>query len=87
MDLHDKVALVTGGAVRVGRAIALELARCGAHIVVNYNASEAPAEQTRQDIEALGRQALPFKADIAQAAQVQAMVDAAIGRFGGSTCW
>jgi pteridine reductase len=82
MDLHGKVALVTGGATRVGRAISLALAQAGADVVVNYNSSATEALRTEADIAALGRQALPFKADVSQADQVQAMVDAAVARFG-----
>ena len=82
MDLHDKVALVTGGATRVGRAISLALAQAGADVVVNYNSSATEALRTEADIAALGRQALSFKADVSQADQVQAMVDAAVARFG-----
>ena len=43
MILQGKVALITGGAVRVGRAVTLELARAGAHVVINYNHSAAAA--------------------------------------------
>ncbi len=82
MDLNGKVALVTGGAVRVGKAISLALADAGADIVMNYNTSAAASTQTVAEIEARGRQALAFQADVAQGAQVQAMVDAAIARFG-----
>lgn len=82
MDLHGKVALVTGGATRVGRAISLALARGGADIVVNYSSSATEALRTEADITALGRETLPFKADVAQAEQVQAMVDATLARFG-----
>ena len=46
MDPKGKTALVTGGAVRVGRAITLGLARAGANVVINYNASAQPAEAT-----------------------------------------
>ena len=49
---------------------------------MNYNSSATEALRTEADIAALGRQALPFKADVSQADQVQAMVDAAIARFG-----
>ena len=82
MDLRDKVALVTGGAVRVGRAIALALADTGAHIAVNYNTSADAAVATAAEIEARGRQALIHQADVSQAQQVQALVDAAVSRFG-----
>ena len=74
MDLHGKVALVTGGATRVGRAISLALAQAGADVVVNYNSSATEALRTEADIAALGRQALPFRADVSQADQVQARI-------------
>ena len=45
MAFTGKVALVTGGAIRVGKAISLELAHAGADIVVNYNSSAGPAEE------------------------------------------
>ncbi len=82
MDLHGKVALITGGATRVGRAMSLAFAGAGADVVVNYNSSATEALRTEADIVALGRAALPIKADVSQAEQVQAMVDAAVARFG-----
>jgi NAD(P)-dependent dehydrogenase (short-subunit alcohol dehydrogenase family) len=82
MNLDGKVALVTGGATRVGRAISLALARCGADVVVNYNSSADEALRTQADIVALGRVALPFKADVSQGGQVQSMVEAAVAQFG-----
>ncbi len=82
MELNGKVALVTGGAVRVGKAISLALADAGADIVMNYNTSATAAAETVAEIEARGRQALAFQADVAQGDQVQAMVGAAIARFG-----
>ena len=51
MDLHGKVALVTGGAIRVGRAIALGLADAGADIVLNYHSSATAAVETAAEIE------------------------------------
>ncbi len=50
MDLHGKVALVTGGAIRVGRAISLALADAGADIVLNYHSSAGPAVATADEI-------------------------------------
>jgi NAD(P)-dependent dehydrogenase (short-subunit alcohol dehydrogenase family) len=82
MDLHGKVALVTGGAVRVGRAISLALAGAGADIVMNYNTSSSAAQETAAEIEGLSRQALTHQADVSRRDEVQAMVDAAIQRFG-----
>jgi NAD(P)-dependent dehydrogenase (short-subunit alcohol dehydrogenase family) len=82
VNLDGKVALVTGGATRVGRAISLALARGGADVVVNYNSSVDEALRTQADIVALGRTALPFKADVSHSDQVQAMVEASIAQFG-----
>ncbi|PKO24209.1 MAG: short-chain dehydrogenase [Chloroflexi bacterium HGW-Chloroflexi-1] len=82
MDLNGKVALVTGGAVRVGKAIALALAEAGADIAFSYNSSANAAVAMAAEIEALGRRALAFQADQSQAQQVTALVDATIGRFG-----
>ena len=79
MDLHGKVALVTGGAIRVGRAISLALADAGADVVLNYNASADAAAATAAEIQARGRQALTYRADVSQAAQVDAMLEEAIG--------
>jgi NAD(P)-dependent dehydrogenase (short-subunit alcohol dehydrogenase family) len=74
MKLQDKVVWVTGSAVRLGRAMALDLARRGANIVVHYNTSEADARKTAAEIEALGRRALLVQADLAQVAQVKRVV-------------
>jgi NAD(P)-dependent dehydrogenase (short-subunit alcohol dehydrogenase family) len=82
MDLNGKVALVTGGAVRVGRAISLALAGAGADIVMNYNTSSSAAQETAAEIEALGRQTLTYQADVSRRDEVEAMVNAAIQRFG-----
>jgi pteridine reductase len=54
MNISNRVAIVTGGARRVGRAIALGLADAGAHVFVHYNSSAGPAEETLAEIEASG---------------------------------
>jgi NAD(P)-dependent dehydrogenase (short-subunit alcohol dehydrogenase family) len=80
--LHGQVALVTGGAKRIGRAIALALAAAGARVVVHYNQSQGDAEATLREIEAKGGQAFLVQADIsrpAEAARVVAAAEKALG--------
>src|SRR5690606_29956045 len=82
MDLNGKVALVTGGARRVGRALSLALARAGADVVVNYFQSAEAAEQTVADIVALGRRAIAVRGDVAIADDVRELVRRAADEFG-----
>ncbi len=82
MELHGKVALVTGGAVRVGKAIAMALARSGADIAFSYHTSGDAARHTQQDLESLGRRALGRQADAASVAECHQLVDAVVGHFG-----
>ncbi len=70
-ELAGKIALVTGSSRGIGRAIALELARRGARVVVNYRTGAEQAEAVRAEIEALGVPALAVAADVSQAAAVQ----------------
>ncbi len=83
MHVRGKVALITGGAHRVGRAITLALAEAGAHVVINYYSSAAEAEKTALDARAWGVEALPVQADVADVEQVRAMVSRAESAFGG----
>jgi len=80
-SLHGQVALVTGSARRLGRAIALTLGRAGASVVVNYHRSRADALRTAREIEALGVEALVLRADVSRPAQVRAMFRAVEKRF------
>ncbi len=83
MELKDKVTLVTGGAHRVGKAIALELARAGAHVVVHYRSAGAAVTQTVAEIEALGVRALAVQADLSTEAGIDALFAATAAAFGG----
>jgi 3-oxoacyl-[acyl-carrier protein] reductase/pteridine reductase len=83
MDLNGKTALVTGGAVRVGKAITLAIARSGANVVINYNTSSAAADVTAAEARTLGVGALPVQADIGNKEEVDALVAAAREKFGG----
>jgi len=81
-ELAGKVALVTGGARNIGRAISMALAAGGAAVVVNANTSRAEAEQTVAAIRAAGGRAALQLADVTDAKAVAAMVDAAVAEFG-----
>lgn len=83
MKIQSKVALVTGGAVRVGREITLALARAGADVVVNYHTSGEEALETCAEAEGFGVRALAVQADISDQQQVQQMVDKAVAELGG----
>jgi NAD(P)-dependent dehydrogenase (short-subunit alcohol dehydrogenase family) len=82
MELQGKVALVTGAAHRVGRDIALGLAREGMHVVVHYNVSADAAQQTLADVRALGVDAIAVKADQSYTPDVDKLFTAATSRFG-----
>src|SRR5688572_14662297 len=81
-ELAGKVALITGSARNIGRAIALELADAGCAIAVNTRNSVADGEQVVQEIRSSGGQAELFVADIADAAAAKGMVANALKRFG-----
>jgi 3-oxoacyl-[acyl-carrier protein] reductase len=81
-ELAGKVALVTGAARNIGRAIALALAAGGAAVAVNARASRDDAEAVAREILTGGGQAEVFMADIADAGAVNAMVQGIIERFG-----
>ncbi len=83
MDVRGKTAIVTGSAVGVGRATAIDLARRGANVVVNYSRSEDDAREAVRLVEAEGARALLVRADVSQEDQVQAMVRQAVDTFGG----
>ncbi len=74
--LAGRVALVTGASRGIGREIALELARNGADIAVNYAQSEAAAEAVAAEVAALGRRALAIRADVSDPDAVAKMLDA-----------
>jgi NAD(P)-dependent dehydrogenase (short-subunit alcohol dehydrogenase family) len=82
IDLRDQVALVTGGAHRVGKAIALELARNGVHILVHYGASATAATETVREIKSLGVDAHSVQADLTSADGVKAIFTAIREHFG-----
>lgn len=78
----QRVALVTGGAVRLGRALSMGLAEAGYDLLVHYRASRGPAEETARAVEALGRHCVLVQADLAEAAAPAALVEATRAAYG-----
>ncbi len=69
--LEGKVALITGGSRGIGRAIALELAKEGADVIINYRGSEEKAKEVASQVEGLGRRAMLLKFDVANPEEVR----------------
>ena len=83
MELAGRVAIVTGGGTGIGRATALRLAKSGAKaVVVNYSRSAAEAETTARDVMALGADAMTHRSDVADEAQVKALIATTVDRYG-----
>ncbi len=82
-ELEGRTALVTGGSRGIGRSICLELARAGAAVAVNYNASEAAADAVVAEIQAGGGSARALLGDVSDADQAAALVKAALDELGG----
>jgi glucose 1-dehydrogenase len=82
MRLQGKVAIVTGAGRGIGRAIAIGYAREGARVVVNYSRSKDAAEETAGSIRTEGGKAIAVRADVANTADHEALLNAAIAQFG-----
>jgi NAD(P)-dependent dehydrogenase (short-subunit alcohol dehydrogenase family) len=80
--LQGQSALVTGGAKRIGRAIALALAAAGADVTITYRTSADEAVETGDAIEQLGRRAIAFPCDVRSETSVQNAVAASVTRYG-----
>jgi 3-oxoacyl-[acyl-carrier protein] reductase len=82
MRLKNKVAIVTGGARDIGRAVSIKLAREGASVVVNYFRREEDASETLAEIEAIGGTAIAVYGDITQAADIDNLIAKTLEAFG-----
>lgn len=82
MELESKVAIVTGGAIRIGRAISVALAREGCNVLIHYGRSFQAAEETQAVISASGGNATLYQADLSDASALPGIVSAAISTYG-----
>jgi 3-oxoacyl-[acyl-carrier protein] reductase len=82
MHLEGKAAIVTGSGTGVGRATALQLARQGCAVLVNYSRSKDAAERVSAEARALGAKSIAVRADVAADDDCRAMVQAALAEFG-----
>lgn len=82
-SLAGRRALITGGAKRIGKALALALAEAGADVAITYRGSAAEAQATVAELEALGVKAIALPCDVADESSVQQAVAAVVDRLGG----
>jgi pteridine reductase len=81
-SLSGKVALVTGSAKRLGKAVALRLAAEGADLVIHYGNSQAEAHETAAEIEKMGRRAVAFASDLQKVSEIRGLFEGVTKRFG-----
>lgn len=83
MKFEGRNALITGASRGIGRGCAIELARGGANVAINYNSHADDAEQVAREVEKLGRKAIIIQADVSDQAAVEAMIAKTVDEFGG----
>lgn len=81
MKLEGKTVMVTGASKGLGAGIAIEAAREGANVIVNYCGDQTGAQATLSEIQTLGREGLIYRADVSQKAQVETMMAESIKQF------
>ena len=86
MSTKEKIVLVTGAAKRLGRAIAIEMAKNGWDVAIHFGSSKEAAEQTVRDIEACGRKGVALQADLSDEAQAANLIDRCVKEIGVPMC-
>ena len=80
--VEEKIALVTGSSRGIGQAIALQLARQGAHVIINYVRNQEPADETANRIRSMGRKALVVRANVGKMENLEHLFQAVEQEFG-----
>ncbi|MFQ5911331.1 MAG: SDR family NAD(P)-dependent oxidoreductase, partial [Thermoplasmata archaeon] len=83
MELENRNAIVTGGSVGIGAAMAVALAEAGANVALNFRKHDAEAREVIAEVEKLGRKGLVVQADVSSFEDAQKMVDQVVKEFGG----
>ena len=83
MDLKGKSAIITGGSLGIGASIAIELARAGANVAINYRKHDTEAKEVAKKIEKLGKKCLVIKADVTSYDDAESMFNQVKKEFGG----
>jgi len=81
-ELKDRVAIITGGARGIGRAVSLKLAAKGATVVINYFGNRSEADEVERDIRRMGSRSLAVEADVTRPDQIQSLMDETVAAFG-----
>lgn len=80
--LADFVCIVTGGSRGIGRAIAIHLAKQGAHVAITYASSKGPAQEVVAEIESMGSKAMALQSDASKLEEAEAMVESVVEAWG-----
>ncbi len=80
--LEGQTAIVTGSSSGIGKAVAIELGKAGADVLINYSSNKQSAEEVAKEIQEYGGKAFAFKADVSSEVEVQAMFSEALNQFG-----
>jgi 3-oxoacyl-[acyl-carrier protein] reductase len=83
VELEGKSAIVTGASLGIGSAVALDLARNGANVAINYRKHDAEARALCDQIVAMGRRAIPVRADVSSFKDAESMVETVVKELGG----
>ncbi|MCY2964343.1 MAG: glucose 1-dehydrogenase [Planctomycetota bacterium] len=87
MKFAGKSALITGASLGIGRAVALNLARQGANVAINFRSHRDAAEEVKAEIEKLGRKAILVQADVSDQSAVEGIVAQTVKEFGSLDCF